>query len=506
MTNNRRIAKNTLFLYFRMFLVMGVSLVTASVTMRVLGFVDYGLHVTLGGIVAMFSFLNGALSGAASRYITVELGRGNKERLNTIFNASLVIFIALGLIITLLSETVGLWFFYNKMTIPPERITAAFWVLQISIMTCPLQLTQIPYSAMIIAHEDMAIYAYVSIVDAALKLFFVYLLTISPFDKLVTLTVLWFVCSLATVVFYRVYCIRKYKETKLCLCRDVALYFELFKYAGSDLIGNVSRLAQGQGINLLLNVFFGPTVNAARGVAYSVQGMVSQFSNNFLMAVRPQIIKSYAAGDYEGAWKLVVRSSCFSFYLMLVLIIPVCIEADYLLKLWLGSYPAHTLSFLHIIMAICLLDMFYNPRFAIFHASGKILRPNLVMGLILCGAFPLAYIFARRGLAPEWSVASCLITFFCADIAAIVVVKRYIDYSIPKYLLSVHFRCFIVAMLGAVVPFLICNRIMSQSIIRCFVSGVISLLSVGLVAFSIGMDSDMRKKTIETILKKVRRT
>ena len=232
--DNRRIAKNTLFLYVRMMIVMGVSFATAGITLRILGEVDYGLNAVLGGVVAMFSFLNGALSGACSRYLTFELGKKNFTRLNEVFNAALVVQLGLAVIIVILSETIGLWFFYHKMIIPPERARAAFWVLQLSILMVPMSLTQVPYGATIIAHEDMGIYAYTSIADVLAKVGILYLLFVSPYDKLITLSALTCAWTLAMILFYRMYCIRRYKETRLSLCRDWRLYRSIFAYAGSD--------------------------------------------------------------------------------------------------------------------------------------------------------------------------------------------------------------------------------------------------------------------------------
>ena len=300
MADNKRIAKNTVFLYVRMLLVMGATLYTSRIVLNVLGAEDYGLYNVVGGLVTMFTFLNGSLGSATSRYITFELGRRDYERVNRVFNVALLIHIALAVLIIILAETIGLWFFYEKMTIPEERMSAAFWVYQISILTCFFSLTQVPYNAMIIANENMRIYAWVGIVEAVFKLAIAFILPFAPFDTLVYYALLLCVVQISIMLFYRIYCGRNFKESKIILYKDKTLYKEMFSYAGSDLIGNLSVLAQGQGLNILLNMFFGPVVNAARGIAYQVQGAVTQFSNNFMTAVRPQIIKSYAEGDING--------------------------------------------------------------------------------------------------------------------------------------------------------------------------------------------------------------
>ena len=291
MSNNKRIAKNTVFLYFRMFLIMGVSLFTSRIILRTLGEDDFGIYNVVGGIVMMFTFMNGALAGATSRFITYEIGRKNYIQLNMVFNVSLVTHLFIALIIFILAETIGLWFLYNKMTIPVGRLDAAFWVFQISIATCMLSITQVPYTATIIAHEKMSIYAYIGIVEVLLKLGIAYAITVSPIDKLIAYAILIFLTQALIMLYYRFYCNKRFEECKLMLIREWKMYQRMFVYAGSDMIGNLSVLAQGQGMNLLLNVFFGPAVNAARGIAYQIQGAVTQFSANIMTAVKPQSIK-----------------------------------------------------------------------------------------------------------------------------------------------------------------------------------------------------------------------
>ena len=493
-TDTARIAKNTLFLYFRMFVSLGISLLTAGVTLRMLGKVDYGLYAVLGGVVAMFSFLNGSLSGAASRNITFELGRGDLEKVNQIFNVSLVVFVGLAAAIVILSETVGLWFFYNKMVIPPDRLHVAFWVLQLSIVSVPLNLTQVPYGAVIVAHENMKIYAYVSIADSVVRLLIIYGLFISPFDKLLTLAVLHFLWGVCTVVFYRIYCIRHYVETRLRWCGDKGLYKSIVQYAGSDLIGCLSCMAQGQGFNLLLNTFFGPVVNAARGIAYGLQGMTTQFSGNFMTAVYPQIIKSFAQGDQAGMWRLVRRSTCFSYYLVWLLALPAWLEGDYVLRLWLGNYPEHTLPFFHLIVVVCLLETVKNPIVKVVHANGKLLLGNLTAGTVLCLSFPVAYVFLRCGYPPEtvfWcTIGSLMIT----NVIDWFVVRHYMPFDILGYVTAVYGRCLLVTAVSTAIPALVYSRIMPPSFVRMILTGIMTTVTVGLSALYLGMSRADRQK------------
>lgn len=505
MSDNKRIAKNTVFLYFRMLLVMGVNLYTSRVVLKVLGFEDYGLYNVVGGIVTMFTFLNGSLGAATSRYITFELGKKNYERLNKIFNTALVIHIAIAFFIVLLAETIGLWFFYEKMTIPTDRLDAAFWVYQISILTCFFTLTQVPYNATIIAYEDMKIYAYVGVAEIFLKLAVVFLLMISPIDRLVFYALLLCLLQIVIMVFYRYYCNSHYQVCKIRMYKDKGLFKEMFSYGGYDLIGNISGLAQGQGLNILLNLFYGPTVNAARGIAYQVQGAITQFSNNFMTAVRPQIIKSYAEGNLEAMMKLVKQSSCFSFYLMWMISLPVCLEADYLLSLWLGEYPDHTVNFLILVIVLCLIQTIKTPRTTIFHATGHIKWSNIVVGTILCAAFPLAYIALKFGGSPESVFWMANLTMFLSEFASVLVLKRYIDFSIRDYLSNVHGRCLLVAVFSFIVPYLLYDRWMDESFLRLLVTCILTTSSVAVTSLYLGMDRHLRSRLMQIIMKRIYR-
>lgn len=503
MADNKRIAKNTLFLYVRMLLIMGINLYVSRVVLRELGAEDFGLYSVIGGIVVIFSFLNGALSAATSRFITFELGQNNEDKLSDVFSSSVIIHLLIALVIVLLSETIGLWLFYEKMIIPIERMTAAFWVFQISIITCVFSVTQVPYTATIIAHEQMKIYAYVGILEVLLKLGVVYLIAISPIDKLIFYAILLCVLQIFVMMCYRLFCVKNYKESKFQFCKDKSLYKEMVVYAGSDLIGNISVMAQGQGINLLLNMFFGPIVNAARAIAYQVQGVVTQFSHNFMTAVRPQIIKLYAENRMEEMMQLVCQSSIFSFYLLWMLILPLILESEYILGLWLGEFPEHTSSFMILVLILCLIQSLKTPRTTIYQASGRILLPNLLVGTILCMAFPLAYAFLRLGWTPESSLWAVNISMILSEIASICIMQKYVDYSIKNYILSVHGRCILVVIISIILPYLLYDKYMEPCLLRLITTCLISFISIGLTCFLIGMDRAMRKKILSMFREKL---
>lgn len=478
---------------------MGISLYTSRVILQQLGFEDFGLYNVVGGIVSMFTFLNDSLAGATSRYLTFELGKQDYDRLKKIFNVALLCHFFIALLIVVLAETVGLWFLYEKMVIPEDRFTAAMVVYQISILTSVLSITQVPYNATIIAHENMKVYAYVGMAVAIANLTITFLLMISPIDKLIFYAVLLCAVQFSAMMYYRYYCISHYPESHFKIYRDKGLYKEIFGYAGASLIGNISVLAQGQGLNLLLNLFFGPVVNAARAIAYQVQGAITQFSGNFITAVKPQIVKSYATGDLSGMMTLVVTSSWMSYYLMWLIALPLCLEAPYVLSLWLGKYPAHTLSFLMLIIILCLIQTIKSPRIVVFHATGHLKLNNAVVGSILCAAFPLAYLFLKLGMPAESVFIAANISVATSEIASIIILKRYINYSILNYLKQVYGRCLLVTASSMIIPLALYDRWLEPSFLRLILTCILTTLSIGCTAFMFGTDRQTRRKLLDFI-------
>ena len=390
------------------------------------------------------------------------------------------------------------------MIIPPERMNASFWVFQLSIVNTIFVVTQIPYSAVLVAHENMKIYAYAGMADAVVKLLVIYALIVSPFDKLITLASLHFVWGIAMLAFYRIYCIRKYGETTLMFCRDWGTYRGILTYAGSDLIGNLSCVAQGQGLNLLLNTFFGPVVNAARGIAYGLQGMTTQFSGNFMTAVVPQIVKSYAQGDYDGMWRLVKRSSCFSVYLIWLLALPAWLECDYVLKLWLGDYPEHTLTFFHLVVAICLIDISRRAIINVIHATGHVFWENVIVGSVLCLSFPASYMCLRMGCQPESVFWCTLASMVVGGILEMFVLKHYHNYRVLPYVVEVYGRCILVVLVSSIIPAAIYARYMEPCFLRMILTGILTTFSVGISALFLGMSRADRIRVCNLVISKLK--
>ena len=500
--NNRRIAKNTSLLYIRMIVVMCVQLYTSRVILHALGISDYGLYNVIGGLVIMFSSLNMSLGSSTSRFFTVELAKGDKSTLNKVFSTAMTIHVTMALVVLFLAETIGVWFFHEKMVIPPDRITAAMWVFQLSVISSLFTITQVPYNAAIIAHERMGVIAYVGMGEAVSKLLIAYFISYSPIDKLIFYAILIFIVQFTVMMTYRFYSIKHFHETKFRFQKDYNLYKNMLSYSLYDTVGCMSVMAQGQGLNMVLNVFCGTVVNAARAISYQVQAAVSQFANNFMTAVNPQIIKYYTLGQTKDMMLLVRRASIFSFAVLYMIILPVSLEIDYLLELWLGEYPPYTTSFVVVILINELLNAFRRPRITIFHASGHIRLSNIITGGILCLALPLGYILMKLGYQPTSVFWGMLFTTILSDFSNMFLLKRYINYSMKDFWKNVHLRCFLIVVATGIVPLCI-HEAFNESILRLLFVSLSSLISTIVVAFYFMMNQMERENIFNFFKKKI---
>lgn len=502
-TSNKTIAKNTAFLYARMLLVMAVTFYTSRVILESLGAEDYGIYNVVGGIVSIISFLNGALSASTSRFLTFELGRGDKEKLNNTFSASLTLHIIVALLVLLLGETVGLWLFYEKLVIPGARMSAAFWVYQFSIITTMVAFTQVPYNASLIAHENMSIYAFVGLYEAFSRLAIVYLIFISPIDKLVFYALLWMLNACAIQLFYRFYTSKKYNECHFRFVKDKELYKTLLSYSGWDMFGGLAVVCQGQGINILLNIFFGPIVNTARAIAVQVQGGVQVFVQNFLMAVRPQVVKSYAEENPTRMMNLTFSAAKFAYLFMLALVLPVCFEVDFILKIWLwGNAPEETRMFVIIILITYLMETFHIASLMPYHAIGKIKLGNIVGGTLMMMALPLSYVVLKMG-APAYSV---FIVIFVVNLIQMFwgwyIIHRYEKYSYWYLIRTVYLPTFFITIIGVIAPISI-SWYMDDGWKRLIVLTLTTVLVILVSTYLIALNSDERHKLKEYISKKI---
>lgn len=493
-TTNKTIAKNTAFLYVRMFVVMAVSLYTSRVILQVLGASDFGIYNVVGGIVTMTSFLNGALGSSSSRFLTYALGKGDGEVINKTFSASLNLHLCVAIFVLLVGETIGLWFLYEKMVIPEDRMSAAFWVFQFSIVTTMVNFTQVPYTASLIAHENMSIYAYVGLYDAFSKLAIVYLITISPIDNLIFYALLLMLNSVGVQFFYRYYTAKHYTECHFGLVKDKNLYRTLLSYSGWELFGGVAVVSQGQGVNILLNLFFGPIVNAARAIAVQIQTAITMFVNNFLTAVRPQVVKSMAEGNPERMYSLTFKAAKYSYLLMFALVMPICFEMNFVLRIWLGeNVPQFTNIFAVLVLITYLVESFHLASLMAYHAIGKIKVGNMVGGSLMISSLPISYVLLRLGF-PEYTP---FVVIFCVNFIQMFftwwLVHGYISFPYWKLIKEVYTPTISITIFGLIVPFTLII-FLPESWSRFLILVISSEITLLILTYIIALNRDERYK------------
>ncbi len=502
-TSKSAIAKNTVFLYIRMLAVMLVSLYTSRVVLSELGATDYGVYNVVGGIVAIMAMLNGTLSSSTSRFLTYALGSNDKEELSKTFSASLNLHIVVALFVFFLAETIGLWFLNNKIVLPEERRMAAFWVYQFSVITAMFNFTQVPFSASLISHENMSIYAIVGLFDAFAKLAVAFLIKVSPVDKLIFYAFLLMTDTIIMQMFYRIYTKRKYSECRFRRVNDRSLYIKLLKYSGWEMFGSVATVSQGQGVNIILNLFFGPVVNAARAIVIQIETAVMQLINNFLLAVRPQVIKNCAESKYDEMYKLSFYASKFAFILMLAMVIPLSFEIDFVLKIWLGeSVPHFTNVFALLVLISCLVSSIHRASLMPYHAIGRIKTGNIVGGSLMIASLPISYVLFSLGMPPYWAFIVIIFTNAAQQFITWIIIHGYVHYSYKQLLFDVYIPCLMILIISVIPPLLV----MQSSLFgwRRFIVLLLCTEVVILTAtYYIGLNKDDRKKVTAFIKNKV---
>ena len=432
--NNKRIAKNTALLYVRMFFIMAVTLYTSRVVLDVLGVEDFGIYSVVGGVVAMLSFLNSSLSTATQRYMNYEMGKGNKDGLRKVFSMSFISFFLLAVVALLLAESIGLWFLHYKLVIPASRLDAAVWVFHFSVLTFLVNLVTVPYQAAIIAHERMSIYAYLSVGEVVAKLAMVFVLEWVSVDKLWLYGLLMFLVTLAVSSSYRVYCARLFEECRVQWIWDRQLLKGLFSFSGWMLAGTITSLVNVQGVNMLMNMFFGPLVNASRAVAMQIYGAVNTFSANFLTATRPQIVKSYAQGDLHYMYRLVFSASKFSFYLLFVLSLPISLNVEWILGVWLTEVPDGAALFTRLVLADLLIQASYNPIAFISQASGRVRDYQLGISVCFLAIPVLTWAAYRLGAPVHVTFVIAIAVDFIGLFVRLWVLRRIVSFPVCSYL------------------------------------------------------------------------
>ncbi len=488
-----------------MLVVMGVTIFSSRIILQGLGASDYGIYNVIGGVVSMMVFLNSALNASTSRFLTYELGVGNVEQLKKTFSASLNLHITVALIVFVVCETAGVWFLYNKMEIPDDRMTAAFWILQFSVVSMAINYTQVPYNAALISHENMSVYAFVGLYEAFSKLMIAYLIKVSPIDKLIFYGLLLMLNTIAIQLFYRFYTKMKYEECRFRLVKDKPLYKKLLSYSVWDLFGGMAGVSQNQGVNVLLNVFFGPTVNAARAISFQIQSAVKMFINNFLTAVRPQVVKSFAENNYDRMYGLTFKAIKFSIIIMIALVVPIIFEIDFILDIWLGdTYPPETSLFAKIILISALFDVVEVGQNMAFHAIGRIKTGNLVCGTIMILSLPISYVLLKLGFPSYVPFIVVIITNVINEVLTLLIMKSYIDFSMSKLLLHTYIPVLIVMAITVAAPFII-NNTMEDGVLRFFINISAIELSIFIFGWFIAFSNEERLKILSIISRRISR-
>ena len=506
--NNKRIAKNTLLLYVRMLFTMAVSLFTSRVILNTLGVEDYGIYNVVGGIVTMFSVLSGSLSSSISRFITFELGKGNIERLKTIFSTGVNIQLGMSVLIIIIAEAVGIWFLNAKMNIPADRMVAANWVFQCAILTFVLNLLSVPYNAAIIAHEKMSAFAYISVVEVSLKLIIVYMLMISPFDRLETYAVLLLLVGAVIRFIYGYYCKRHIEECTYHFVFDKPVLKEMTGFAGWNFLGNGAYMLNTQGVNILMNLYFGVAVNAARGIATQVDAALKQFVNNFTTAVNPQITKSYAQGDLDYMHKLVCRSAKFSAFLMMFFAVPIILETNTILTIWLKTVPDYAVIFLQWIIISSFMDtVLANSLVTSMFATGKIKRYQIIVTTVGCLVFPLSWIAFKLGFEPQ---VGYILYFFIYTILLFVrlyLLKDMVKLPVMMYIREVLYKLAPVILVGFAIPGILILT-MDAGWLRLILVCLLSVLVTAASEYFIGLsnkEKDFVAEKIKLVIGKIKK-
>ena len=496
--NNKRIAKNTLFLYLRMLLVMGVTLYTSRIILNTLGVEDYGIYNVVGGLASSFVFFSSSLSNATQRFLNVELGKNNLENVRKIFNLSLLIYCTIAFLVIITAEIIGIWLIQNKLVIPDGRIDAAFWCFHVVIASLAITLIGTVFDSVLIARENMKIYAYMGIFDAVGKLAIVFMLDFFTFDKLKLYSILLFAISVTSKLIPAIICFRKYPECKLKYHWDKNLFLNMFKFVGWNGFGTAVWAINEQGTNIILNMFFGPVVNAARGIAAHVNAAINNFSSNFYVAVRPQIIKSYASGDYEYFTRLIYNSSRYSFFLLLVLCLPVMLRTEYILSWWLGIVPEYTTEFIRWILLFSLVNVLTNPFWSAIQAIGKLQRYVILGSTVYLMAFPISYIFLKFGYNPVtvFKILVCIRSIYL--FVVIKITNRYISIPLIQYLKEVILPVTIIFISAGTIMYYI-NSLFPQNFICLILVTIICIFTTTLIIVLIGINQNERQLLISKI-------
>ena len=501
-SNNKRIAKNTLFLYLRTMLTMVVALYTSRIVLNALGVEDFGIWGVIGGLVSMFGFINSSLSSSIFRYLTFAIGTGNKDAINKSYNASIIIHVALALIIFLLCESIGQWFLAEKLVVPEAKREAAYIVFHIVILTSCISLLNVPFNSVIISYERMNVYAYMSIVDVVIKLIIAYVVYAVPSNKLIWYAFMMLITGIMMLIFYYTYVRVNFRHLHFQRVRDKQLFRSLLGFSGWSLFGNIAYVGYTQGLNLLLNMFFGPVVNAARAISLQIEQSVRTFVTNFQTAINPQIIKNYAAKDYPRMHSLIFRSSKFSVFLLAIFALPIMLETDAILVLWLKLVPEHTVAFCRIMFLIIALECMTNAIGTGVVATGNIKKYHVVVGTILLTIVPVSYVVLHVGCPAEGVFFVYLAIELVAVIARLLIARQQIQFPVRQYFTDVVLPIGMVVVVAAIIPTALhCS--MQAGIGRFLIVGATTVLTNAASIYYLGLSPGERQMIVTAIQQKI---
>lgn len=500
--NNKRIAKNTIFLYIRMLLVMFITLFTTRELLSALGVEDYGVYNVVCGFVSMFSFLNTSLANGTQRFYNYEIGHNGGEKISKIFSLSLLIQIGLSLLILSLAETVGVWYLYNKMIIPGGRISSAFWIFQFALGQLFVVMLTVPYSAAIMAYESMNFYAVIGVVDAILKLCVVFLIRSAPLDGLIFYGLMMLLISFLDFILNWLYCHRRLTAIRVVKAWDTSLLQSLLTFSGWNIFGSVSHMMQTQGVNLILNAFWGTIVNAANGVAIQISSAVNSLTAGFVTAVRPQMIKSYASGNEVLLKKMYYSSSKLTFYLVMILTVPLVGEINTVLDIWLGKgrYPSMTPIFAQLTMIMALCNSYAMPSSIIVHASGKMKKFQLMVSAVTLSIVPISYFAALMECKPYLILLFSIFVTLLAQITRLILIREIVNYSVLEYVKLVFVPTWLVFFISVIATLLL-HVFNNQNIIMSFLNIVLSVMLSLYAIYAFGIDKT-EKKLLKSFVRK----
>lgn len=501
-TQKKRLAKNTLILYLRTIVTLAISLYTSRVVLQVLGINDYGIYNIVGGFVSLFAVVSQTMVASTQRFLTYELGKSANNHSREVFSAAMTIHIVLGLILILLFETLGLWFLNNKLNIETNRMVATNFIYQFSVITFVVQLIRSPFEASVIAHERMSTFAYVNIAEAVFKLLVLFLIPLITIDRLVQYGMYLLFLSLFVFVFYTTYCKIKFEEIVFVQVKDKNYYRQMVSFAGYNFFGSCSAIMANQGVNVILNMFFGVTVNAARGIALQVGNAISKFVGDFTTAIKPQITKSYAKGDLSYTISLVNRGSKFSFFLYLLFSLPIAIDTPLILKMWLENVPDYAILFVRWTLLISLLNTFANPLTTFAFATGDIKRLSIWIGCIRLTVLPVAYMLFSLGYPPAYAYIVCFLSDFVLLFVRLFIVCSVTKISALSYVKEVLSRAFLVLLLSVFSSMFLHGLYNVAGVNSLFVFVVVSSIITTFIIAVVGLDTRERLFVINIVKNK----